>query len=109
MAIGLAWLAYSERERQQALDVSRALLQRESVDELGVGSIRDGISNLLFPGTSTLQTRARYFFFIPWAYQSVRGVCSPQDVRRQVRRAEERLIEELIEHCPTDELGLIGR
>ncbi len=27
-------------------------------DELGLGTIRDGFADLLFPGTSTIQTRA---------------------------------------------------
>jgi hypothetical protein len=29
------------------------------VDELGIGQIRDGFANLLFPGTSTIQIRAK--------------------------------------------------
>ena len=40
--------------------------ERESRDELGIGQVRDAISDLMWPGTSTLFTRARYFLFIPW-------------------------------------------
>jgi hypothetical protein len=29
---------------------------------------RDGIADLLFPGTSSVQRGARYFLFIPWVY-----------------------------------------
>ncbi len=36
------------------------------VDELGVGTIRDAMSNRLFPGFSTLYTRAKYFFITPY-------------------------------------------
>ena len=35
---------------------------------MGIGTIRDGFADILFPGTSTIQTRARYFLFIPWMY-----------------------------------------
>jgi hypothetical protein len=35
-------------------------------DELGIGQIRDAFSDLLFPATSTFQTKARYFLLIPW-------------------------------------------
>jgi hypothetical protein len=38
--------------------------EQGSVDELGLGSLRDAISNTLFPGTSVLLTRLRYFLFI---------------------------------------------
>ncbi len=34
------------------------------LDELGVGYIRDAISNQIFPGISTIQTRAKYFFIV---------------------------------------------
>ena len=36
------------------------------VDELGIGMIRDAMSNKLFPGFSTLYTRAKYFFITPY-------------------------------------------
>ncbi len=42
--------------------------QPDSRDELGLGSIRDALSDTLFPGTSVLLTRARYFLFVPWLY-----------------------------------------
>lgn len=33
--------------------------ERDTRDELGLGSLRDAIADLLFPGTSTIQTRLR--------------------------------------------------
>ena len=36
------------------------------VDELGLGTMRDALANALFPGISTIQTRAKYFFLIPY-------------------------------------------
>ena len=35
------------------------------VDELGIGLIRDSYSDTLFPGVSTVQTRAKYFLTLP--------------------------------------------
>lgn len=69
MASSFGWLDASERDRRRALDVLDLFQQKETVDELGFGSIRDVIADALSPGTSTIQTRARYFFFIPWIYQ----------------------------------------
>ena len=80
---GLYWLASSERERQQAMELVTALRQKESRDELGIGTARDALADLLFPGTSTLHTRARYHLFIPWAYQTAvdRGGSRPLAAR----------------------------
>ncbi len=45
--------------------------EHDTRDELGIGSVRDGFADLLFPGTSTIQTRARYFLFVPWIYSQL--------------------------------------
>jgi len=39
--------------------------ESETLDELGVGTIRDAFSDFFFPGTSTIGTRARYMLFSP--------------------------------------------
>jgi len=48
------------------LDVVDLFRERDTVDEIGVGAIRHTISDILFPGTSTLHTRIRYVLFVPW-------------------------------------------
>lgn len=103
----LAWLNYSEGERQRALDVIDALRQKDSRDELGLGGIRDALADVLFPGTSTIQTRARYFLFIPWVYRSLqeKGV-QASEVVLSARKAEVALIKALIDAGETD--GVIG-
>jgi hypothetical protein len=63
-----AWLDFSESDRKKALDVIDLFREKGTVDELGMGTIRDAIADLLFPGTSTIMTRARYYLFIPWIY-----------------------------------------
>ncbi|MEJ7787545.1 MAG: DUF6361 family protein [Solirubrobacteraceae bacterium] len=104
---GLHWLASSERERQQALEIARALQQKESRDELGIGSIRDGVADLLFPGTSTLHTRARYFLLIPWAYQQAAAHRGSSPLAARVRSTEAQLIATL--KASDHNAGLIGR
>ena len=65
----LAWLDYSEADQRRAREIVRMFSQPESRDELGLGQIRDAISDTLFPGTSVLLTRARYLLFVPWFYR----------------------------------------
>ncbi len=75
----LTWLDYSEQERRQAMEVIDLFREEDTRDELGLGTIRDAFADLLFPGTSTIQTRARYFLFVPWFYADIE--------RRRVGRA----------------------
>jgi hypothetical protein len=62
----LGWVDFSKIDRDMVLSVLRQLTEPGAVDELGIGTIRDGFSDILFPGTSTIQTRAKYFFIIPY-------------------------------------------
>ena len=62
----LGWIDFSKEERNKVLSVIDLLSEPEAVDELGIGIIRDGFSNIFFPGTSTIQTRAKYFLIVPY-------------------------------------------
>ena len=77
-------------------------------DELGLGSIRDGFAELFFPGTTTLQTRARYFLFIPWLYRTflVQRVSSSR-IHERMRQEEIKLIRALQAAGETE--GIIGQ
>lgn len=103
----LGWLDSSERERRAVLDLLSALDEPGTLDELGIGSIRDSIADTLFPGTSTIQTRARYFLFIPWILQMVE-VRSPRRAEDRARRLQLQLCHALDRaHGPN--AGVIGR
>src|SRR5699024_1650362 len=82
----------------------------ESRDELGIGQIRDVLSNWMFPGTSVLQTRARYFVLIPWCYEVAerRARRSAKDLEQHVREVQREMIESMRRDFP-DEDGLIGK
>lgn len=91
-----AWLDYSEQQRRRMLEIVGAFRDQETVDELGIGSVRDALADTLFPGTSTLHTRIRYLLFIPWIYLDLeREKTSSSDVARRLKQRELRLIEAL--------------
>ncbi len=104
----LAWLDYSESDQRRAREIIRLISQPESRDELGIGRIRDALSDTLFPGTSFLLTRARYLLFVPWLYrEGVRRGHGGQKLSAWVDRSERRLIGAL--RAGGDHAGLIGR
>lgn len=59
--MNIGWIDFSKEQRNKVLSVINLLSEPGAVDELGVGTIRDSFSNIFFPGTSTIQTRAKYF------------------------------------------------
>jgi hypothetical protein len=107
MSSTFTWLDFSERERRKALDVIDQFRDEDTRDELGIGTVRDALADLLFPGISTIQTRARYFLFIPWIYGNLeqRRIGYP-DIRQRSRQAEVALIDTLANSG--GELGVIG-
>ena len=55
-----------ERRPAAKREIVNLFSERESPDELGIGQVCDALSDALWPGTSTLFTRACYFLFISW-------------------------------------------
>ncbi|AMN39050.1 DUF6361 family protein [Rhodoplanes sp. Z2-YC6860] len=101
------WVDFAEDDRRKMSDVIALFSEKDTRDELGLGGIRDTFADLLFPSTSTIQTRARYFLFIPWIYQELeRRRTLPADIERLARRDEIRLIHALEDGGETD--GIIG-
>ncbi len=90
------------------VEVIEAFGEQGTRDELGIGTIRDGFADLLFPGTGTVQTRARYFLFIPWIYREAeeRGK-SAAEIGAWARGQEIALIQGLEEGG--EKLNIIGR
>lgn len=82
----LAWIDFDPEERRRAQTLIDLFKQPEARDELGLGSVRDGLSDLLFPGTSTIQTRLRYMLFIPWIYLNAQARKATQAERTVVAR-----------------------
>lgn len=108
MPSSLAWIDASRDEQRRMRELLNLFAETESRDELGVGQIRDALSDLLFPGISTLHTRARYLLIVPWCYQDAehQGLHGPALTAR-VDKSERQLIATLKTAGATD--GLIGR
>ncbi len=104
----IGWLDHSVRDTERMRELISAFRDRRSIDNLGVGIVRDAISNQLFPGISTIQTRARYFLFVPWLCRQLEAErVTPGDFPRRYRRAELALVDRLIAAGETE--GVIGR
>lgn len=105
----IAWLDSTPEEQKAARELIAMFSDKESRDELGIGPIRDAFSELLFPGTSVLQTRARYYLFVPWCYTTGDVTrLTGQAHRTKGRNNERALIKALRSSDAPDKTGLIG-
>ena len=107
MQATLTWLDLTASDRDKMRRVLDLFKEQGTLDEMGLGSLRDALSDALFPGTSYIQTRLRYVLFIPWIYRRLeaRKVRS-SDVERAARTAELDLIGRLEQN--EDAKGVIG-
>lgn len=107
MASSFGWLDGDDTHRARMLEVVKLFQDQSSVDELGIGSVRDTFSDLFFPGTSVLHTRARYLLFIPWLLKDVtHHGWSVERSRKELRAAEVKLIRAL--QAGGETRGVIG-
>ncbi len=107
MQATLTWLDLTAGDRDKMRRVLDLFNEQGTLDEMGLGNLRDAISDALFPGTSYIQTRLRYVLLIPWIYRRLetRRVRSV-DVERAARQAEVDLIGRLEQG--EDKKGIIG-
>ena len=110
MYMQLGWIDFSKTERNKILSVLDLLSEPGTLDELGIAPIRDGFSNLFFPGTSTIQTRAKYFFAVPYALKQLErsGETNPNKVLKALDSIE-RTCGELLLEQNREENGIIGK
>jgi hypothetical protein len=93
----LAWIDFDQADRDRTRRIMDLFGQEDSRDELGLGSVRDALADLMFPGTSTIQTRLRYMLFVPWIYQMAGAQRGAASARRDLARTLEiRLIDALL-------------
>ncbi len=86
----IGWIDFSPEHRERVAAVLDLLKPEGVVDELGIGSIRDAFADRMFPGISTIQTRAKYFFIIPYILYDYQ-LLSPA---RQRNKSAEKYLEE---------------
>lgn len=110
----LGWVDYSRQERETIKELLKVLGEASSLDELGVGVVRDSISDLLYPGTSVLHTRAKYYILIPELFKKAMhsGLTTGSDVRNLINSDQDKIARALRrtidEETGTKSAGIIG-
>ena len=106
----LGWIDFSKSERNKVLRVLDLLMEAGTLDELGIAPIRDGFANLFFPGTSTIQTRAKYFLIVPYALKDLEysKETNPARCLRIFDEVERKCGEQLLS-SGEDTAGVIGK
>lgn len=106
----LGWIDFSKNERNKVLNVLDSLSEAGTLDELGIAPVRDGYANLFFPGTSTIQTKAKYFLCVPYAFKDLErsGETNPNRMHKTLSAIEERCGKKFFQESPNSD-GIIGR
>ena len=110
----IGFVNFSQEELARKNKVLQMVRDQTAIDELGFGRIRDAFANMMFPGMSTLQRRAKYFAVMPSLYYQAtkKSYNSVRDVRTQIVKWEIRLTDMLVNGAGNDEnkkTGITGR
>lgn len=101
----LGWTVLS----RDALRRAEAQLREDTEgvrDEIGFLNLHQAYANRFFPGTTVLQTRLRYIFFVPWMYENLTAKKDIPSVWRAIQEEEISLVKRL-RHLGLDQ-GVIG-
>ena len=109
----LGWIDFSSEDRDKVKQVLALATEKGTLDELGIGQIRDAFSDLLFPGISTLQTRAKYFIIIPQILNDFLMLNPSNQIRQKglsdyLKKQENIFTKALVENHGDSEKGIIG-
>lgn len=109
---GVGWVDFSSTDRARVQEVLALLKEKGTLDELGIGQVRDAFSDRLFPGFSTIQTTARYFLAVPkilrdWAAMAPRQRRA-KPLMRYLEEAENKLAIDLVKNHELQKLPLDG-
>lgn len=107
----IGFIDFSKDERNKVLATLRLLGTQEALDELGIGAVRDAYADILFPGISTIQTRAKYFVLIPYLFERAASqkLSSGRELYRWITKSEDKLVETLVQNSDSEETGIIGK
>jgi len=91
------WVDFNPKHKDTFDEMLRALQGPGVVDELGVGVVRDSFSDKLFPGTSTIMTRAKYYLLTPYIFRNYlrEDIKDHPNPRVYLEKAENNIIEQL--------------
>ena len=104
---GLAWLSSSSAEIARARSVLDALRKPGVIDELGFLMLNGAFAERLYPGVTTIMTRARYLMFVPAIYRHLEQ--SRKAVGRDVDRIARDLQFDLRNALEKNETSFIGK
>ena len=102
----LTWIDLTARDREQMRRVLDLFSEQGTLDEMGLGSLRDALADALFLDTSSIQTRLSYTLLVPWFYRRLEPRHDGGDVAQVAQRGELDLIGALLKGGDT--VGVIG-
>ncbi|MGF1736515.1 DUF6361 family protein [Photobacterium satsumensis] len=109
----IGWVDFSSTERERVSQVLAMLKEKGTLDELGIGQVRDAFAEQLFPGFSTIQTRAKYLVTVPRIFDDYTQL--ETKLRRKtslldyIHQQEDLLAENLVERHQDEKVdGIIG-
>jgi len=117
----IGWIDFSSTDRERVTGVLALLSEAGTLDELGIAQLRDAFSDSLFPGFSTIQTRAKYFVTVPQLFADYWALTprarAGRTLETYLKDAEDKLAELLVnnheadarEHGSPFPNGIIGR
>ena len=95
------WIDFTSEDGEVMRNVINTLEDKDVDlrDALGVGVIRDRFANYFFPGTTTMQSSAKYFFLVPYACQKVeKQKCNQlHECKNELKRIEKEQCNKLLE------------
>lgn len=106
----LGWIDFSREERNKVMATLDLLSATTALDELGIGTLRDRYADILFPGISTIQTRAKYFVIIPYIFYLAQSqkFKRASEIITWVNKIEDNLVSTLVKNSGEDTSGIIG-
>jgi hypothetical protein len=108
----LGWVDFSSTDREQVSKILAMLREKGTLDELGIGQIRDAYADLLFPGFSTIQTRAKYLITVPRILRDYHHLTKAEKKRIRLeaylKERENEVARRLVEKHGNEEEGIIG-
>ncbi len=107
----IGWIDFSKEDREKVFDVINLLQEQGAIDELGIGQIRDAFANRFFPGTSTVQTRAKYFLLVPYILREATAGnygCQLKSVLARIDQEEKECALYLYNRCREHGISPIG-
>ena len=104
----ISWIDHDQEARQRTYEILSSFRTPDSRDELGIGSLRDSVSDILFPGVSTIQTRLRYMLFIPWIHIYLESRRTTQNLFKERADYFERRLIPLLVNCQDND-GAFGK